>query len=154
MIHPTNKDTAKVIELVTDALIWYNDNSTTATILLLLEFQDKLSILSVTLAEITGQTKGSYLRAYFQRKVNHSITKLALIKNGDKIGVAEEKALAQVGGLKESEMNAEEMSYTISLQLKQINKVLSACQQRISFAKTEKDKSDRQADWIQKKKNQ
>jgi hypothetical protein len=150
MIHPTNKDETEIIRLVTEGLIWYNHHSSTATIPMLLEFQDKLSILSVNLAEITGQTKGSYLRAYFQRKVTHSITKLALIENGDKIGVAEEKALKSVGGLKESEMNAEEASYTITLQLRQINKVLSACSQRISFAKSEKEQSDRQRDWIEK----
>lgn len=154
MIHPINETEAKIIELVTTALIWYNNNSSTATISLLLEFQDRLSILSVNLAEITGQTKGCYLRAYFNRKVTHSITKLALIADGEKIGVAEEKALKQVGGLKQSEMNAEEASYTITLQLRQVNKVLSACSQRISFAKAEKAQAVHLENWIREKNNE
>lgn len=151
MIHPTSKTDTEIINMITDGLFWYSNHSSTATIPMLLEFQDKLSILSVNLAEITGQTKGSYLRAYFERKVTHSITKLALIADGEKIGIAEEKALKQVGGLKQSEMNAEEMSYTITLQLRQINKVLSACAQRISFAKSEKEQAARLEFWIKEK---
>ena len=41
------------------------------------------------------------------------------------------------------EIESEQAAYIIELELKQINKVLSACQQRISFEKAEKERTEK-----------
>ena len=132
----------EISDMISQLLHWYDNYGSETTIEKLLDFQDKLSLLSVNLAHVTGKSKGTYIRAYFNRKITHSIKKMAFIDSGAKIGEAESKALSQIGELKEKEMQAEETSYCFSLELKQINRVLSAVQQRISFAKTEKQRSD------------
>ena len=131
-------------DLISQLINWYSDYGSEAPIERLLDFQDKLSLLSVNLAGLTGAAKGSYIRAYFNRKINHSIKKMAFIDSGSSAAKAETKALTQIGELGEIELRAEEQSYCLALELKQVNKVLSAVQQRISFAKTEKQRLQNQ----------
>ena len=63
---------SEAIKRISKALNWYRDNSTTAKINRLLEFQDKLSVLTVQLARIAARKKGLYLTAYFKRKLTIS----------------------------------------------------------------------------------
>jgi len=133
-----NKNDLEVIEMVNNLLEWYEKNAEKATILQLLNFQDRLSLLSCNIAKITGDCKASYLTAYFERKHNHSIKKLYHIGNGDTAAKAEEKAELANEENRRIEIEEEKMSYIINLQLRQLNKVLSACQQRISFEKEDK----------------
>ena len=133
----TTKTDIQIIEKIGKLLVWYENNCDKATVLRLIEFQDKLSLLSCNLATITARAKGSHLRAYFERKHTFSIKKLGFIKEGLKIGTAEEQAQTEIEGLTEKEIQTEEIADSLMLELRQVNKVLSAVQQRISFMKTE-----------------
>ncbi len=130
----------KIIDAIQDCLDWYEDNYSNTTIELLLNLQDKLALLSVNLAEMVAKSKGSYLRVYFQRKFTFSTKKLTFIKDGEKIGTAEEKARVQIGDIKEVEIQEEEYTDLLNLKLRQINRVLQSVQQRISYMKAEKDR--------------
>ncbi len=141
MIH-LNKNDIEVLDMACQLLEWYYDNAEKATIVQLLDFQDKLSLISTNIAKITGDCKASYLTAYFERKHNHSIKKLYYISQKDSASKAEERAELENEEFRKKEIEQEKASYTVSLQLRQINKVLSACQQRISFAKTEKQRME------------
>jgi len=127
-----------IIDAIQDCLDWYEGNYSNTTIELLLNLHDKLALLSVNLAEIVAKSKGSYLRAYFQRKFIFSTKKLTFIKDGEKIGTAEEKARVQIGDIKEVEIQEEEYTDLLNLKLRQVNRVLQAVQQRISYQKVEK----------------
>ncbi len=124
-------------------LDWYENSSDTATIDQLLTFQDRVSIMSVNLARIAAVSKGCYLRAYFNRKLDFSTAKLRHIDLKNSAAKAEELANIDTQSAKLAEIEAEQNAYIIELELKQINKVLSACQQRISFEKTEKERNDK-----------
>lgn len=135
-----DKNDIEVIGMVTDLLVWYESNNEKASILQLLNFQDKLSLLSTNIAKIVGDCKASYLKAYFDRKHSFSIKKLYHIGKGSSGTKAQELAEIEIDELKHAEIEEEKASYTISLQLRQLNKVLSAVQQRLSFMKTEKQR--------------
>jgi len=124
-------------------LEWYEFESDTATIEQLLGFQDRVSIMSYYLARIAAQTKGSYLRAYFNRKLDFSTSKLKHMDLKNSGAKSEELANIDNKDLKLAEIDAAQAAHVIELELKQINKVLSACQQRISFEKTEKDRTEK-----------
>jgi len=130
----------EIIDKIEKLLDWYLQHGSNTTIENLLNFQDKLSLLSVNLAHITALSKGSYLRTYFQRKFTFSTKKLTFIKDGEKIGTAEEKARVQIGDIKEVEIQEEEYTDLLNLKLRQINRVLQAVQQRISYQKNEKER--------------
>jgi len=128
----------KIIDAIEKCLDWYGNEGSNTTIELLLNLQDKLSLLSVNLAEMVAVSKGSYLRVYFQRKFTFSTKKLAFIDNGEKIGTAEQKARLAIGDIEEVEIQEEEYTDLLNLKLRQVNRVLQAIQQRISYQKVEK----------------
>lgn len=90
MIH-IDKNDIEIIEMVTTALEWYSSCHSTASILQLLAFQDRLSILSCNVAKIVADCKASYLAAYFERKHSYSIKKLYHIGRGKNIGTSQEQ---------------------------------------------------------------
>jgi hypothetical protein len=128
----------KILDQIEAGLQWYREFGSTTTIELLLDFQDRLALISVNLAEMVAVSKGSYLRVYFQRKFTFSTKKLTFIRDGEKIGTSEEKARVQIGDIKEVEIQEEEYTDLLNLKLRQINRVLQAVQQRISYQKSEK----------------
>lgn len=134
---------AKTIEKIEKLLSWYQNNSTKANIYSLLEFQDKLALLSVTLAEITAHGKGEALGSYFDRKYSFSVNKMSFINGGESIGKSETMAESSIKEQRDKERQDIEYSEYLRLMLAQVNKVLSACQQRISFAKVEWETSQR-----------
>jgi hypothetical protein len=129
-------------KIVTE-LEWYEFESDTASIEQLLGFQDRVSIMSYYLARIAAQTKGSYLRAYFNRKLDFSTSKVKHIDLKSSAAKAEELANIETQGVRLCEIEAAQAAHVIELELKQINKVLSACQQRISFEKSEKERTEK-----------
>jgi hypothetical protein len=128
-----------IIDKIEKLLDWYSNFGGNTTIENLLDFQDKLSLLSVNLAHITALSKGSYLRTYFQRKFTFSTKKIDWIKKGSSAAKADEQARLLIGDIKEVEIQEEEYSDLLTLKLRQINRVLQAVQQRISYQKNEKD---------------
>ena len=133
----------QVITKVEKWLIWYEGNCDKASVLQLLKFNDQLSLLSVNLASICAKSKGSYLRVYFERKSVFSTNKLNWIKKGSSAAKAEEQARLEIGNIKESEIQREEEADGLNLMLRQVNKVLGAVQQRISFEKAEYERAIR-----------
>ena len=132
-----------ILDKIYILLNWYENNHSKASIDQLLDFQDKLSILSVNMARIAAQSKGTYLRAYFNRKYEFSVNKCKFINEGNTSAKAEELARIENGTVANEEIQAEENADIINLELRQINRVLAACQQRISFEKTEKERNDK-----------
>ena len=135
----------QIITKISDMLISYENRYSTLSIDDMIRFQSKLSLLSVNLASIAAKSKGSYLRVYFERKYTFSTKKLDWIKKGSSAAKAEEQARLEIGDIKEIEIQREEESDAISLMLRQINKVLSSVQQRISFEKMEYERTMKQS---------
>lgn len=133
----------QIINKIEQLLTWYDSNCTKAQIKQLLQFNDQLSLLSVNLASICAKAKGSYLRVYFERKYTFSTKKLDWIKEGSSAAKAEEQARLEIGAIKESEIQREEEADGYNLMLRQVNKVLSSVQQRISFEKAEYERAMR-----------
>lgn len=130
------------IEKINIWLIWYENNMSKATITQLQDFQCKLSILSVRLAELVAKSKGDAVRAYFDRKYTFSINKMGFINGKEGINKSETMAEASIKDKRDTEVQAIEYSELLRLQLRQVNKVLSAAQQRISFKKAEWEKNN------------
>ena len=133
----------QIITKIEKLLVWYEGNCDKATVLQLLKFNDQLSLLSVNLGSICAKAKGSYLRVYFERKHTFSTKKLDWIKNGSSATKADEQARLEIGLIKESEIQREEEADILNLMLRQVNKVLSSVQQRISFEKAEYERAMR-----------
>ena len=108
----------------------------------LLDLQDRLSIHSYRLAEKSADAKTDYNGLYFikeislQRDIRNrmkgNISKAAATVEAETTPDAEERFKA--------ELEAEAEAYKLDLLLKQVNKVLSAMQQRISYLKEEKNR--------------
>ena len=139
----TDKQDSEIIEAIEKCINWYTQNYSKATLEQLINFQCKLSLLSVNLATITARSKGTHLRAYFDRKMAFSIKKLGYIDEGEKIGTAEEKATSELKPFTDEELETQVIAESLMLELRQINKVLSAVQQRISFEKSEKERFEK-----------
>ena len=125
----------KAIKGISKGLDWYRDHSSTATIKHLLDWQDRMSVWSVQLARICGKKKGTYLTAYFKRKLTYTNKVMTFVQDKTSHALAKEKACLQIEEEKKAEMLAEEIAYSMEKQIPQINKVLDACRQRISFMK-------------------
>ncbi len=130
----------KIIERIQKALEWYELHHSKADIHKLLVFQDKLSLLSCNLAEMVAKSKGSAVGAYFERKYVFSVNKMSFINSKEGVGKAETMAETSIKAEREREVAALEYSEGLRLLLSQLNRVLSSCQQRISFAKSEWDR--------------
>ena len=139
----TDKSDNDITTAIEKCLNWYNNNYSKATLTELINFQCKLSLLSVNLATITARSKETHLRAYFERKMAFSIKKLHYIDEGYKIGKAEEKANSELKEYTDEELQTEVIAESLMLELRQINKVLSAVQQRISYEKAEKERFEK-----------
>ena len=125
------------IEQISECINSYNKFYSTLTIGQLLNLQDKLASLSYTLAEETANAKKQYNQNYFIKKISILKSNQNLIKQGSPIGKAQIESEFNNIELIQNEMNAEGDAYRYDLLLKQVNKILSAIAQRVSFAKQE-----------------
>ena len=133
-----------VIKMSGDIIEWYyNQASKNGDLIKLMKAQDRLSALSYNIAQITADYKGEYNESYFIKKINHNIQKQAFINQGDSGVVAESNAIVKTKEEIKKEKQAEANSYRMDLLLKQINKVLSAMQQKISHLKNEYERQQR-----------
>lgn len=132
-------DTLSIIESI---LGDYYKRGSSMQINELLDLQDRLSIHSYRLAEKSADAKTDYNGLYFikeislQRDIRNrmkgNISKAAATVEAETTPDAEERFKA--------ELEAEAEAYKLDLLLKQVNKVLSAMQQRISYLKEEKNR--------------
>lgn len=133
----------EILSKIEKLLNWYESNHSKAEIVNLLDFQDKLSLLCVNMARMTALSKGNAMRSYFDRKYTFSVNKMSFINAGEGIGKSDEMATASIKLKKDQEVNDIEYSEMLNLMLKQSNRVLSSCQQRISFLKVEWERMHR-----------
>ena len=130
-------DTVKEIELI---LSDYFNKGSSQDIDGLLLWQDKLSIHSYRLAQMTADSKTIYNGNYFIRKitVNKQQQSMMAIR---KISKAQANLEADILSeeLFKKELESEGLTYKYEMLLNQVNKILSAMQQRISYLKTEKN---------------
>jgi len=118
-------------------LEWYNNFSTKAKLPKLLEWQDQMAIRSYYIAEMLANAKGDYNSKYFMRKIAVAKKQVNLIKAGTAIGQAQPEALIEAEKELEAEQKSEAVAVKFDILLKQVNKVLQASQQRISYEKEE-----------------
>ena len=71
------------------------------------------------------------------------LKKLSYIDEGEKIGAAEEKANSELKPFTNEEIQTQVIAESLMLELRQINKVLSSVQQRISYEKAEKERFEK-----------
>jgi len=133
----TKIDTLKEIELILSS---YFLKGSSMQINELLDLRDKLAIHSYRLAEYTAGTKTTYNASYFNRKIS-VLKETQNIINARKLSKAQATVDAELANeeLFEMEQIDEANAYKHDLLLKQVNQVLSAMQQRISYLKKEKD---------------
>jgi hypothetical protein len=130
-------DTVKEIELI---LSDYFQKGSSQDIEGLLLWQDKLSIHSYRLAQLTADSKTVYNGNYFIRKITVNKQQQSMIATR-KISKAQANLEADVlsEDLFRNELESEGLTYKYEMLLNQVNKILSAMQQRISYLKTEKN---------------
>ena len=119
---------------------WYMDNYNNASIEQLLGLSDKLAILSCTLAETVANSAGNYLRAYFDRKLLFAGHKITFHEQGNSLSKSDDMATLEIKNVRQKEIDEEVKYKAIELKLKQVNKLLSSIQQRISYLKQEKQR--------------
>lgn len=132
-----NEDIDELFVQLELGLEWYNVFSTKAKLPKLLEWQDQMAIRSYYIAEMLANAKADYNSKYFIRKIAVAKKQVNLIKAGTAIGQAQPEALIEAEKELEAEQKSEATAVKFDILLKQINKVLQASQQRISFEKEE-----------------
>lgn len=130
-------DTLKSIE---GYLSEYFNRSESMNIDELLNVQDKISIHSYRLAEMAAEAKASYNGDLFTRKITINRQTQALINaKMSKAAATVQAESSKIGEeMIKAELDAEAYAYKLDLLLGQVNKVLSAIAQRVSYLKTEK----------------
>ena len=130
-------DTVKEIELI---LSDYFNKGSSQDIDGLLLWQDKLSIHSYRLAQMTADSKTIYNGNYFIRKITVNKQQQSMMATR-KLSKAQANLEADILSeeLFKKELESEGLTYKYEMLLNQVNKILSAMQQRISYLKTEKN---------------
>ena len=112
-----------------------------------MRFQDKLSVYSFYLADELAGYKQQYNDFHILRKLEFNRKKQALISK-ESYPVSKAEAEANTTELFEKyykrESEFESVGYRLDLLLKQVNRILSSVQQRVSYLKLEFDKSKTQ----------
>jgi hypothetical protein len=129
----------KTIESIERLLAEYYNKGAGQHITELLDIQDKLAIHSYRLAEMAANAKNEYNGCYFIRKISVGKNVQGLM-NSRKISKAQAQVEADIMSEEDfkAELDAEGEAYKYDMLVGQVNKVLSAIQQRISYLKTEK----------------
>lgn len=118
----------------------YDQKSQNMVIEAIMYARDRLAAQSYFLAEESSKFKNEYNEKYFTKKIEVLRSKHNLILKGHKIGAADAEAMVENEKHVKAELTAEGRAYRADLLLRQVNQVLSAMQQRISFLKLQYDK--------------
>jgi len=133
------------LEKIRAELNWYGKNGDIASIEKLLKLQDNLAIRSYFLADQLGGIKTEYNHAYFSRKIEFNKAKAGFLNNKKMtLGASEMEAILDVEDIQRKEIELESLGYKLELLLRQVNRVIQATQQRISFLKQEKESTRKQ----------
>jgi hypothetical protein len=106
----------------------------------LIALRDRLAINSYRLAQESSEFKRDYNQAYFIRKISINKSTQGFIAN-KKLpkNKAEVMSLIENEDIYSKEIELEAVAYQYDLLLRQVNKILEAMAQRISYLKTEKE---------------
>lgn len=130
------------IEEVEKIITWWFEFSDAASIEDKIKKQDELAVYSWFLAKESADIKKDYNVDSFMRTVNVDRTTQKLMENK-----SISKAKAEIDSrlinkdLFEKYLQSQALSYKLDILFKQVNKILSAMQQNISYDKDEKKKS-------------
>ena len=102
----------------------------------LIELRDMLAINSFYLAQELAEAKSNYNSSYFVRKIQIEKSKQGFVKEMA-YNKATTEALIQSEELYKSELDMESIAVSLDLLLKQVNKILDAMSQRISYLRDE-----------------
>ena len=129
----------KTIVEINDLINDYTESGERYSLPDLLNTQDKLSGYSFRFAEMVAHAKREYNFGYLKRKIviNRATQTIIDMKLEKAVNKAQLKAETQNEDLLKSELGLEALAFEYDLKLKQLNRVLSAMQQRISFVKKE-----------------
>jgi hypothetical protein len=107
----------------------------------LFNLQDKLSILSYNLVNLVCLSKKDYVFGLMRRKIGV----IRSIHESKESSSAAKKSKAEYDNLElfEKEAEHEVSAYMYDLKLKQVNKILSAMAQKISYLKSLKENNNR-----------
>lgn len=133
-----------VLEEIEGGLTWYNNNSDKSNPSELLRWQDEMAIRSYWLASMLAEAKRKYNGSYFMRKITVAKKEQTLISAGHKIGEAKAEALIQAEAQYRQEQEQEAEAVRCDILLRQVNKILQASQQRISYEKSEFERTQNQ----------
>lgn len=129
----------KVLLEIDEIIEGYTLQSESMSINELLLIQDKLSGYGFYFAEIVAKSKMDYNFGYLKRKIviNRATQSILDLKVEKAMNKAQTKAETQNEDLLRDELTLEGLAFEYDLKLKQLNRVLSSMQQRISFTKKE-----------------
>lgn len=126
---------------ISQSIAWFQTNSKGVTVEQLLNLQNYLAAQSYFLAEICADFKQDYNQKYFIKKSEVLRSKQNLLTKGSPIGKAETTANFEHLAKLKAELESEALAYKADLLLKQVNQVLAAIAQKISYLKLEKLKT-------------
>ena len=130
----------KFLEEISKIISDYAKHGDNRSVEALLKIQDRLAGYSYLLAEYAAQLKYTYNENYFIRKIEFQKSKHAYINTGKSATAAENLAEIEVQEWRKKEIESESHGYKADLLLKQVNRVLGALQQRISYMKIDIEK--------------
>jgi len=107
----------------------------------LLKLRDRLAGSSYYFAAYTAELKSEYNLNYFLKKIHVLRETMNSVKGGSPMNRSEMEANLGAEELIKKELESEANSYKADLLLKQINRVLEAMNQRLSYLKSEKEQS-------------
>ena len=102
----------------------------------LIELRDRLAIESFYLAQELAEAKSNYNSSYFVRKIQIEKSKQGFVKEMA-YNKATTEALIQSEELYKTELDNESIAVSLDLLLKQVNKILDAIAQRVSYLRDE-----------------
>lgn len=132
------------IEKINEYLNWYSNHLNTQSIESLLKIQDRIAIVSYRMAEELAEIKRDYNLTYFARRIEFNKAKNRMIIENKKNYEADALAMIETEHIQKDEVEFESAGYRIEVLLKQLNKIMDSLQQRISYLKTEKIKTNNQ----------
>lgn len=134
------------LEEVSEILTWYYHNSDKVDNPgLFLDKRDKLSVLSYRVAQQQADFNEQFLKNEWQRKVfTAKFIDENMKKAGSKFNRTEMESLIAAEKYLDEEKTNEALTKKYSLLLGQINKVLDAMNQRVSYLRKERETSNNQ----------
>ena len=137
----------EILEIIDRQVAWYYKNNEIASINDLIIFQDRLAVNSYYLAQLYAEAYQKYLETVYYTKTKK--IKTFLSKKAEKIedkiltdklaqSYAEDESLQEFCDELFNEWHKEKLRILLS----QLNNILNALQQRISYLKIEKNKTN------------